>query len=52
MPLPSKQNKEGKSQFMSRCLSDSIMKKEFPDMKQRIAVCLSKFKDKKVEKKK
>jgi hypothetical protein len=45
MPIPEPQGKEKKSKFMSRCISDPVMRKEFPDIKQRIAVCLSKDKD-------
>lgn len=52
MPLPKKQGKENKSKFISRCLDDSIMRKEFGDIKQRIAVCLSRYKGKKDQKNK
>ena len=54
MPLPKKQGEESKSNFMSRCISDSVMRKEYKDIKQRIAVCISRYKgkkDKKVDKK-
>lgn len=44
MPLPSKQTKESKDDFMNRCLSDEESKKEFKNIKQRIAVCLSQWK--------
>jgi hypothetical protein len=49
MPLPLKENKEKKSKFMSRCVADSVMRKEYKDIKQRIAVCLTQYskKDKK-----
>ena len=43
MPLPSKDGGENKSKFMSRCISNPKMKKEFSDIKQRIAVCLSQY---------
>lgn len=52
MPLPKKQGKENKSKFMSRCLEDSVMRKEYGDIKQRIAVCLSRYKGKKESKNK
>ena len=42
MPVPSKRKDEDKNTFMSRCMSDEKMKKEFPDNKQRTAVCISK----------
>lgn len=39
MPTPRK--KETKKEFLSRCIGDDKMNKEFPDQKQRIAVCYS-----------
>lgn len=42
MPIPEPKGTEKKSKFMARCVSDPVMRKEFPDIKQRIAVCLSK----------
>ena len=42
MPIPSKNKDEDKNNFMSRCMSDSKMKQEYPDNKQRTAVCISK----------
>ena len=50
MPLPKTQGEEKKSNFMSRCISDSDMGKEFKDIKQRIAVCLTLYKGKKSKK--
>lgn len=47
MPIPSKESGEKKSKFMSRCVADPVMRKEFKDIKQRIAVCLSKYGKKK-----
>ena len=44
MPIPSPKGPEEKNKFISRCMSDKVMKKEFPDNKQRVAVCLSKYK--------
>tara|TARA_B100001939_G_C16475858_1_gene419265 strand:+ start:162 stop:371 length:210 start_codon:yes stop_codon:yes gene_type:complete len=43
MPLPKPKKRENSSSFMSRCMSDEEMKKEFPKNKQRVAVCLSQF---------
>ena len=43
MPLPSKRKNEKQSEFMSRCMSDDIMKKEYKDNKQRVAVCLTQY---------
>jgi hypothetical protein len=43
MPSPAKTG-ETESEFVSRCMGDSNMNKEFPDQKQRAAVCFSKYK--------
>ncbi len=37
---------EKQKDFVSRCAGDSTMVKEFPNQKQRIAVCYSQFKRK------
>ena len=42
MPLPSKDKGENPKSFMSRCMSSDKMKSEYPDQKQRTAVCMSK----------
>lgn len=42
MPIPSKRKDEDKSSFMSRCMSDDVMKKEYPSQDQRAAICMSK----------
>ena len=44
MPLPSPSGKQDKSGFISSCMSNDNMRKEFPDQKQRAAVCYSKWK--------
>jgi hypothetical protein len=41
MPIPSKKPNENQNSFVSRCMSNETMKKEYPDEKQRAAVCLS-----------
>ena len=41
MPIPSKRKDEDSSNFMSRCMSNEKMKEEYPDNKQRTAVCIS-----------
>ena len=43
MPLPNRNPREGKDDFISRCMSDSKMNSEFSDSKQRYAVCLRQF---------
>ena len=39
MPIPTPKKDETKSQFISRCVSDSVMSNEFPNITPRIAVC-------------
>ena len=50
MPLPKKGEQETPEQFMSRCMSDDIMKKEYKDNKQRVAVCLTQYRTRKKSK--
>jgi len=40
MPLPKKNKDENKDSFVSRCMSNETMKKEYPDEKQRVAICI------------
>ena len=47
MPIPSPKKQGKKSDFISRCASDSVMDKEYPDAKQRVAICYSKWTNKK-----
>lgn len=42
MPIPEPQKEEDRSKFMTRCMSDPTMKKEYKDNKQRVAICMSK----------
>lgn len=39
MPLPKREQDESKSEFMDRCMSDDVMKHEYTDSVQRLAVC-------------
>lgn len=41
MPLPKRNENEDKNKFVSRCMSDENMKKEYTDQKQRVAMCIS-----------
>ena len=41
MPLPKRQKDEDRQKFISRCMSDEKAKKEFPDNKQRLGMCMS-----------
>lgn len=42
MPIPDKNKGEQSSDFMGRCMGSKVMKKDYPDHNQRIAVCMSK----------
>ena len=46
MPLPKPSKNEKQSEFVSKCMGDNMMNKDFPDQKQRAAVCYSQFKRK------
>lgn len=39
MPLPKRLTLEPRDEFIQRCMNDSVMKSEYPDTKQRLAVC-------------
>lgn len=41
MPIPNRKQNEDKQKFVSRCMGNETMKKEYPDTKQRVAICLS-----------
>ena len=45
MPIPNKNDNEPKEKFMSRCMGNDVMRKEYPDQSQRAAVCMSKAMD-------
>lgn len=40
MPIPSRKPNEDKNTFVSRCMGNETMKKDYPDSKQRVAICL------------
>lgn len=44
MPLPNPKKKEKQGDFISRCAGDKTTNKDFPDTKQRVAVCYSQWK--------
>jgi hypothetical protein len=46
MPIPSKKENEDKQKFVSRCMSSEVMKKDYPDSKQRVAICIGQTKTK------
>lgn len=45
MPLPQKNKDEDKQKFISRCMSDPKMSKEYNNSNQRMAICLSRAND-------
>lgn len=40
MPIPSRKKNEDKDAFVSRCMGNEVMKKDYPDQKQRVAICI------------
>lgn len=43
MPLAKPKKEEKKKDFLPRCMGDEVMRKEFKDVKQRYAVCLTQW---------
>jgi len=52
MPLPKPKSGEKQKDFHSRCMGSSVMKSEYPDNKQRNAVCYSQWRGSKKKKSK
>jgi hypothetical protein len=44
MPIPKPHQNEDKQKFVSRCMSSEVMKKDYEDVKQRVAICLGQTK--------
>jgi len=44
MPTPKRKPNEDNQKFVSRCMGDETMKKDYPETKQRVAVCLGQTK--------
>lgn len=44
MPLPNKKKGQDPKEFMSDCMGNPTMKKEYPDQKQRVAICIQQSK--------
>jgi hypothetical protein len=40
MPIPNRRKDEEKDNFVSRCMNNETMKKEYPEEKQRVAICI------------
>lgn len=45
MPLPTRNKGERRDEFLQRCMRDKTAISEFPNEKQRYAVCISKSKN-------
>ena len=43
MPIPSPEGSKDKKTFIAKCMDSEVMKKEYPDPKQRSAICFSKW---------
>ena len=43
MPLPRPVTNQKRKDFVSECMDDSVMREEFPNNKQRSAVCHSRY---------
>ena len=44
MPLIKPKKSESEQEFVSRCMGDDMVQKEYKDQKQRAAICYSQFK--------
>jgi hypothetical protein len=44
MPIPKPEKNEDHQKFVTRCMGNETMKKDYPDSKQRIAICLGQTK--------
>ena len=47
MPLPTPKKGQKEEAFISSCMASPTMNKEYPNQKQRYAICLSQFNRKK-----
>lgn len=44
MPIPKPNQNEDEKKFVARCMSNETMRKEYPDQKQRVAICIGQTK--------
>ena len=44
MPIPNKRKDQDPKKFVSTCMGNPTMKKEYPDQKQRVAICIQQSK--------
>jgi hypothetical protein len=52
MPIPKPGKRETQKEFIQRCAGSDAMADEYPDTKQRAAICYSQWRDKDKDKKK
>jgi hypothetical protein len=45
MPIPSPRKGEQEAAFIARCMGDGLMKTDYKDNKQRLAVCYSSWRE-------
>lgn len=50
MPIPKPGDKEEEDDFISRCMGNEVMLKEYPDQKQRAGVCHTSWSESKKKK--
>jgi hypothetical protein len=43
MPLPKPRADEEEKKFIERCMSDEVMKKEYPKQAQRLGICYTQW---------
>jgi hypothetical protein len=46
MPLPKPKSDEQREEFIRRCMGDSVMKSEYPNNAQRLAICAVQWRNK------
>lgn len=46
MPIPTPKINENRKEFMTRCMANPIMIKEYKNTEQRLAVCAVQFREK------
>jgi len=50
MPIPEPRKDEYQKDFIERCMGNSVMMKEYPDNKQRAAICYRQWRESKKDK--
>ncbi len=51
MPIPEPRKGETMNKFISRCITDELMKKEYPSKNKRLGMCYSQWDNKRKKKK-